>query len=284
MLDYKPMTRTRLSHVAALAIAGCLLPGCSADDGDPAADGTEDSTGAVDSSGSSGLVASSSEGDTGVADSTSEGGESTSGDGEESTDTGGTDDTGTTGVEVCSVVLAEIVFDPGGDDDQFQWVKLKNLCSYDIDLSTWTLGWGGPDYGDIRQKQLDDPEADPGASTVISGFGCFLVGGPQSSDANGEPVLDFPEDFAPGLNYEETIGSGVALFDMPADEVDETTVPLDAVVYGPNNDAGLIDHTGMAVAAPHVGLPPSGGSITRTGAESQWDLNVAPQAADCPNF
>lgn len=290
MLSNEPMNDLSVTHFIAVAGVCCLAVACTGDD---AAEPGASTSVASDSEG--GARTSSSD-DAGTLDAgASDDGDATAamdGTGETSasvSDTTTTDgeDTGTgtgmgTGEEVCSVVLAEVLVDTTLGADTYQWVKLKNLCSYDIDLSTWTIGYAGPNYGDIRQKQLDPPQADPGLDTVIPGYGCFLVGGPTTAAANGGPVFNLGEDFAPGLFSSTKIGSGIALFDVPADLVDEATIPLDAVIYGPNNDAGLMDHTGAAIAQPHVTLPPVGGSITRTDATAQWDLNVAPQAASCP--
>lgn len=273
---------------AILAHALLMSVGCAGDDNsDDAASasasesGTDDTTDAGSSTG--GAQATGTLDDTAGADASS-GSTAADDTSDESSGDTAADSTGdTTGAEVCSVVLAEIVFNPTGDDNEQQWIKLKNLCSYDIDLAAWTIGYAGEHYGDNRQKRLDG-DGDPNINTVIPAFGCYLVGGPTTDVANGMPVYDWPDDFAPGLSYDPEIGSGVALFDLPPERVDETTVPLDAVIYGPNNDAGLIDHTGEPADGPHVGLPPEGGSITRTGAGPQWDLNVAPQAGNCPTF
>lgn len=283
MLDRDITMRLRILGLSA-ALVG--LAGCPDDGTDDGGQGTTTAAEGSSTSSDDGETTDASTTDAvDTADNTDTGETDESGDTGETDTTGddSTDDTGTTGVEDCTVVLAEIVFDPDGDDDEQQWVKLKNLCSYDIDLSTWTIGYAGQHYGDNRQKQLDG-DGDPLANTVIPGDGCYLVGGPATNAANGMPLYDWPVDFAPGLSYSADVGSGVALFDLPEAMVDETTIPVDAVVYGPNNDAGLIDHTGNAVAAPHVGLPPEGGSIARTSAEPTWDLTVAPLAGTCPVF
>ena len=290
MLDLDYTMRLRILGLAG-AITG--LTGCPDDGGDDdaglgttsAASSSDDTTGDGPGSTEDGETTEALDtGDTGDTSTGDTGDTSTGGTGDtEDTGDTGDDTTGTTGEEVCTVVLAEIVFDPGGDDDEQQWVKLKNLCSYDIDLAEWTIGYAGEHYGDNRQKQLDG-DGEPDVDTVIPGFGCYIVGGPITGDANGMPLYDWPDDFAPGLSYSAVVGSGVALFDLPEAMVDETTIPVDAVVYGPNNDAELIDHTGNAVPAPHVGLPPEGGSIVRITEEPAWEASKTPMAGSCPAF
>lgn len=47
--------------------------------------------------------------------------------------------------------------------------------------------------------------------------------------------------FSPDLQNTGSAGDGVALFDVPAASITGSTVPVDAVIYGPNNNNGLID-------------------------------------------
>ena len=54
-----------------------------------------------------------------------------------------------------------------------------------------------------------------------------------------------------------------------------TTVPIDAVVYGPTNSSGLIDETGAA-NAPEVGDAPSGASIERVDLAGAWQVQTSP--------
>ncbi len=189
--------------------------------------------------------------------------------------TGSSTGEGTTGVADCMPLLVEVFYDAEGGDDMLQWVELYNPCTEAIDLSTWTIGYGGADYGPPRVKGLIGT-VDPGE--------CFVVGGPSADASNGQPIYQHADDFAPGLDLAQAAGGGVALFDLPEDEVDATSVPVDAVVYGANNDNGLIDATGRPVAAPHVGNPAPGGSIQRTSEEPEWIAAETPLPNDCPPF
>jgi hypothetical protein len=80
------------------------------------------------------------------------------------------------------------------------------------------------------------------------------------------------------------VGGGIALFDVAAAAVDADTVPIDAVVYGPNNDNGLIDDSGSPVPTPHVDNPPEGGSIRRADFRAAWETTDMPSPSMCPPF
>jgi len=56
-----------------------------------------------------------------------------------------------------------------------------------VDLSGWSLGWGGSDYA-YATLQL---------SGEVPAGSCFLVGGPSSELSNGSPTFDQAEDFEP---------------------------------------------------------------------------------------
>ena len=180
---------------------------------------------------------------------------------------------GTTGPGECRLLLAEALYDAEAGDDQLQWVKLYNPCDMTFDLTMFSLGYGGADYTNTLQLELS-----------VSAGGCFVVGGPMSSDANGNPNLQQLLDFAPDLDLATATGGGIALFDVPAASVEADTVPIDAVVYGPNNDNGLIGPDGMPVAAPHVGNAPAGGSIRRTDFDAVWETAAEPTPSECPPF
>ena len=214
-------------------------------------------------------------------------------------DTGSTDtgtDTGTTAAEEsssstgptdCRPLIVEVVANPlAGDDDLHQWVKLYNPCNaaIDFDAETWSLGWsGGPtEEGTYAFGGVD-------LEGSIAAGGCYLVGGEMSVEANGNPVYDFDVDFAPSLRLAEapamTVpGVGLALFDVDENGVDANTIPIDAVVYGENNDNDLIDETGAPVAAPHVAVAPEGGSIQRTSVDATWETSTELAAGTCPPF
>jgi hypothetical protein len=201
---------------------------------------------------------------------TSTGEESTS----TSTSTGADSSSSTTAAQDCRLQLVEVLFDAVGDDDMLQWVKLYNPCSDAFDLNEFTVAWAGGawDFGTMTPDY------------VIESGECAVVGGPTADAANGSPTqFQHAEDFMPSLRLAPDDGSGVALFDVAAGEVG-TAIPIDAVIYGDNNDAGLIDTSGAAAAGPHVGLSAEGGSIRRTAAEETWEVAKTPSPDDCPPY
>jgi hypothetical protein len=161
------------------------------------------------------------------------------------------------------LVITEVMYDPAGADDGFEWVELKNTGSAAVDLAGFSLGWGGVDYA-AATLQL--------GGRVPAG-GVFVVGGPESDASNALPRYDQPGDFAPDLQNAGSAGDGIALFAIPADAITPASVPIDAVVYGPNNDSGLIGPSGTA-GPPDVADAPAGSSIERSA--GGWQVQSAP--------
>lgn len=168
-------------------------------------------------------------------------------------------------VPAGAVILTEVLYDAVSTDDGFEWVELYNASSVPVDLSTMSLGSGGGDYT-TSQVQL--------AGTIQPGT-TFVVGGPNSGTENGNPSFDQVENFSPDFQNSGTDGDGVALFNVRASQVGPATVPVDAVVYGPNNNNGLLDETGTA-NAPEVGDAGSGQSIERIDEAGAWQIRANP--------
>ncbi len=169
------------------------------------------------------------------------------------------------------LVIAEVMYDPASADDGLEWVELKNTGRTPVDLSGFSLGYGGADYT-AGTLQL--------SGSVPSG-GVFVVGGPGSDASNAQPVYDLVADLAPDLQNGGDVGDGVALFALPAEAITSTSVPVDAVVYGPNNDGGLIDARGTA-GPPDVADAPAGSSIERSTAAGAWQVQSAPTPNTTP--
>jgi beta-lactamase superfamily II metal-dependent hydrolase len=163
------------------------------------------------------------------------------------------------------LLLSEVFYDAGGADDGLEWVELYNSGTETIDLSAFSLGNGGADYTSSLVQ----------LSGSVEQGAVFVVGGPTSSSLNHAPVFDQAVDFSPDFQNSGTIGDGVALFAVPAAQVTASTVPVDAVVYGPNNSSGLIDETGSA-NPPEVGDAPEGSSIERVDLEGSWQIQGSP--------
>jgi len=266
-----------LLQLRELAILLPVLVGCG-DDGDAAGEETG-------STGASGPESTATDDDTqtGPGSETNPSSDGVSTDAEtsatETTGSTGADDSGSssdTGPPVeCRLLIVEVLYDVDDLNDGWQWVKLYNRCDEPVDLASYGLSYAGLDYGDPNLKQL---------TGTIDPFGCYLVGGPNSSALNGDPDFELSDDFAPDLDIAETAGSAVALFAVPAAQITSETVPIDAVIYGPNNDSGLVDETGRPLAVPHVGNAPVNGSIQRTSADPTWITAGVPTPNVCPPF
>lgn len=191
----------------------------------------------------------------------------------------GTTETGTTGDPDCAPVLSEIFYDADApSDDELQWLEIHNPCAVDFDLATWSLGYARGEAGDL-EGYTAGTKGFVLQPAVLEAGGCFVVGGPTQSAANGDPDYDYPDDFAPGLFAPDTAGAGVALFDVAV--IDTLTVPRDALVYGPNNANLLVDETGTPIVAPHVGVSGAGESLQRTSLEPTWDVAAVPTPNEC---
>jgi hypothetical protein len=200
--------------------------------------------------------------------SSSEGTGSSSGEGG---DRGGSSTTTTGEPDECHPVLAEVLFDAQGPNGNKQWVRLYNPCDAEVDLEPYTLAWGGSDYTH-GQHELTGSLA-PGD--------CWVVGGPDSSNDNANPVWDQNEDFSPDMELAGATADGVALFRLEPDDIMSDTVPLDAVIYGDANDSDLLDAEGNT-PEPHVGNVMMRESIRRTGLDPAWEVADPPTPNECP--
>lgn len=164
------------------------------------------------------------------------------------------------------VLLSEVYYDhPDGPDDGFEWVELVNLGDSPVDLSSWSLGWGGVNYT-YGTLQL---------SGSIPAAGTFVVGGPTSEAGNGNPSFDLTADFDPDIQNSGAAADGVALFNVAASSIDPGTIPVDTVIYGSANTNGLIDETG-SVGDVDVADVVNGWSIERIDAAGSWQEQSVP--------
>ncbi|MCA9704232.1 MAG: lamin tail domain-containing protein [Myxococcales bacterium] len=174
-----------------------------------------------------------------------------------------------------TLIIAEVYYDHTNMDDMFEWVKIYNGTGAPVDLSGHSLGWGGTDY---TYGTLD-------LSGMVNSGECFLVGGPNGDAASGfpaGPMFDQAEVFTPNLQNSGTAGDAVALFDVAAAAIGPATVPLDAVIYGPNNDNGLLDETGMAGVVDVADAPAA--SSVRLQSDGTWAINPMPAPLECVPF
>ena len=111
--------------------------------------------------------------------------------------------TSTTGVtDGCHPLLAEVLYDPMGNNGGKQWIKLYNPCAADLELLGASLGWGGADYA-ANGLDLE--------GTIPPGE-CFLIGGPMSNADNFIPMYDLALDLSGDLQVSGSDADGVALF------------------------------------------------------------------------
>jgi cytosine/adenosine deaminase-related metal-dependent hydrolase len=169
------------------------------------------------------------------------------------------------------VVLSEVLYDTSGADDGKEWIEIFNAGPADVDLSTYSLGSGGTDYTNSR-VQLDG---------ILPPGACIVIGGPESSDDNGNPTFDLERRFSPNLQNSGATADGVALFDVRSSDIDGDTIPIDAVIYGGANENGLVDAEGNT-PEPHVGDVSGGQSIERT--LDGWRQQPDPTPNDCSTF
>jgi hypothetical protein len=184
----------------------------------------------------------------------------------------------------CDPVLAEVMYLTSGNPDMLQWVKIYNPCEEAIDLTQYTIAYGGTFYtemGTSSPRKVDSVAQ--GFPTDFQPGACIIAGGPTAEAANGDPTIDLDFDFSPSLDVAATVGNAVAIMPGTYDEVDDMSVPVDAVIYGPNNDNDLIDATGVAPMDAMVANPNAGGSIQRTAMDT-WIAADTPVPATCPNF
>jgi len=161
--------------------------------------------------------------------------------------------------------ISEVMYNPTGTDDQREWVELFNAGTTAIDLSTWSLGWGGADY----------TTGVLGLSGVINPGAYFVVGGPVSDPGNGAPVFDLAVDFGPDLENPFFASDGIALFDAPAGTITAASIPVHVVVYGGifGDLLGLMDEQGNA-ATPDAGFAGAGQSLAFDGLG--WGISPTP--------
>jgi hypothetical protein len=131
-----------------------------------------------------------------------------------------------------ALLITEVQFNPVafGSDFGQEFVEIYNDEAFSIDLTGYSLGWGGSDYT-YGTHDLDAYNSiAPGQVIVISG----------PSDSTG---YNFTPELANGfLN-----AAGVAIFDVDSSLIAGAT-PIDALIYGTvfvfGNTNGLIDETG----------------------------------------
>lgn len=162
-----------------------------------------------------------------------------------------------------ALVISEVMYNPPGGDGGREWIELFNDSGADIDLSSYSLAWGGTDFtfGTLALPAVN-----------LASGAYYVVGGPTSDGGNGNPTFDLAIDLAPNLQNPFLVTDGVALFESGV------TNPIHVVLYGPLNLNGLIDESG-APGTPDVtwaifGQPAPGSSLVFDG--SAWSVSATP--------
>lgn len=156
-----------------------------------------------------------------------------------------------------ALMISEVMFNPAGPDDGFEWVELYNDGPGAIDLADYSLGWGGADYT-VGTLDLD--------SAGILASGAYIVIGAGTG-------FDFNPDLENGIFFAD----GVALFNLDAGSIAPGTIPLDALIYSSFfgfNGSGLIDATGNP-GAVLVTIAAAGESAERD-ALGNWQAQATP--------
>jgi hypothetical protein len=171
-------------------------------------------------------------------------------------------------ISVTGLQLSEIEFDAVSTDDGYEWIKLANTTDVAIDLAPYSIGSGRTSY-QYSIAQL---------TGTIPAHGCFVIGGPL-----GSPTYEQTFNFSPDLlNGSGTNGqaAGFALFDVPVTQLESSRIPLDAVLCGQNNAAGLLNAAG-APATPNCPDVAAGHSVARQSATT-WIDRATPTPNACP--
>lgn len=166
------------------------------------------------------------------------------------------------------LVLSEVYYDNPGGDDGSEWIELYNGNGVELDLSDYSIGAGGRTYDNATYA----------LSGTIPAFGCIVVGGPTSAAANGSPTIDFVLNFEPDIQNSGDNADAIGLFELAADAITASSVPLDAVIYGGSNDDDFVDATG-ATGAVSVGDAFAGTTIERT--VDGWVIQETPTPGVC---
>ena len=166
------------------------------------------------------------------------------------------------------LILSEVFYNPTGGDDGKEWVELLNDSASPINLSGFSLGYGGANYA-TGKYQL---------SGTIPPRGCIVVGGPTSETGNFSPSFALSQDFSPDIQNSGTTADAIGIFSGPAASITASANPIDALVYGGANTNNLRDASG-AVNPPNLGDVGTARSAVRS--STGWFATAAPTPGNC---
>lgn len=162
---------------------------------------------------------------------------------------------------VHALVISEVYYDaptPGTDDGR-EWVELFNATASAIDLSGYSLRYGGSNYTGVANL-----------SGVVGSGAYFLIGGPNNAGLS----FDLALNFSPDLQNSGNTADGIALF-SPTNQI------IDAVIYGVINSNNLLDESG-GIGDVDVADAPAGSSIERVNLAGNWQVQGQPTAGSGP--
>jgi hypothetical protein len=131
-----------------------------------------------------------------------------------------------TPVRVTGLVLSEVFYNPAtSSTNGLQWIEIANTSNVSIDLSGYSIGAGTTDF---MRTRLSLP-------MTIGPRSCIVVGGPQSSPANYDPIFTVAQDLSPDLGMGGERAEGIGLFATGPAGIGPTSRPIDVVVYNGQN-------------------------------------------------
>ena len=125
-------------------------------------------------------------------------------------------------VPLSAVTINEFLSDPDGTDDQHEWVELHSSETDTVRLDGW--------YLEIAKSSWSSVQFTFPSGSEIEGAGFLLLGGAEVPDSDF-----FTMDL--DLGNAGSNGDGIRLVDCEGNVVD-------TVIYGENNDDGLVDDSG----------------------------------------
>jgi hypothetical protein len=156
-------------------------------------------------------------------------------------------------LRVSGIQVAEVLSDPFGADDRYQYIKLRNTSDVAISLAGYRLNVGTTDYAYTTVALTGS----------LPAGGCMVVGGPSSGFQNGEASLGQVVDFTPDLPNASQV-RGYAVFDDTARAIDGVTTPVDTMIVGTSGAPGLLNPDAQA-ASPFCSVAPEGFTMRRIG-------------------
>jgi hypothetical protein len=139
---------------------------------------------------------------------------------------------------LAGVVINEILNDPVGVDTGLEWIEIVNTSAAPVDITGW----------EIRAGTM--------APAPKYTFGALILQ-PGQRVVVGEAGVVGADYTAVALAMGDNSGSGDVV-----ELCDAIGIPIDTLVYGPNNNDMFVDDTG-AVATSLAPTPPEGSSLAR---------------------